>query len=56
MPGLHSFVHVDYRWRLALVALPRTPERVGIARCEGAPDREHAEIAFVVNPAWRRVD
>jgi RimJ/RimL family protein N-acetyltransferase len=28
---------------------------VGIARYEGAPDQEHAEIAFVVNPAWRRV-
>lgn len=52
---LHSFVHVDYRWRLALVAFAENARAVGIARYEGAPDREHAEIAFVVNPAWRRV-
>ena len=48
---LHSFTHVDYQWRLALVAFAEDARAVGIARYEGAPDQEHAEIAFVVNPA-----
>jgi RimJ/RimL family protein N-acetyltransferase len=52
---LHALLHVDYQWRLALVAFAEDARAVGIARYEGAPDQEHAEIAFVVNPAWRRV-
>lgn len=52
---LHAFVHVDYQWRLALVAFAADTRAVGIARYEGAPGQEHAEIAIVINPAWRRV-
>ncbi len=52
---LHALLHVDYQWRLALVAFAEDARAVGIARYEGAPDQEHAEIAFVVNPAWRGV-
>ncbi len=52
---LHSFTHVDYQWRLALVAFAKDTRAVGIARYEGTPDQDHAEIAFVVNSAWRRV-
>ncbi|MCB1825388.1 MAG: GNAT family N-acetyltransferase [Candidatus Competibacteraceae bacterium] len=51
---LHSFTHVDYQWRLALVAFAEGGRAVGIARYEGVPDQESAEIAFVVNPTWRR--
>lgn len=50
----HSLVHVDYQWRLALVAFDQDARLVGIARYEGAPDQEQAEVAFVVNPEWRR--
>ena len=52
---LHALLHVDYQWRLALVAFAEDGRAVGIARYEGAPDQEKAEIAFVVNPAWRRL-
>ena len=52
---LHALLHVDYQWRLALVAFAEDGRAAGIARYEGAPDQEHAEIAFVVNPAWRRL-
>lgn len=52
---LHALLHVDYQWRLALVAFAEDGRAVGIARYEGVPDQEQAEIAFVVNPAWRRV-
>jgi len=33
---LHSFTHVDYQWRLALVAFAEDDQAVGIARYEGA--------------------
>jgi acetyltransferase len=52
---LHALLHVDYQWRLALVAFTEDGRAVGIARYEGAPGQEHAEIAFVVNPVWRRL-
>jgi len=51
----YSLVHVDYRWRLALVAFAEDARMVGIGRYEGAPDQEQAEIAFVVHPTWRQV-
>lgn len=51
----HSLVHVDYQWRLALVAFAEDAQAVGIGRYEGAPNQEQAEIAFVVKPDWRRV-
>ena len=52
---LHALLHVDYQWRLALVAFAEEGRAVGIARYEGVPNQEQAEIAFVVNPAWRRL-
>lgn len=52
---LHALLHVDYQWRLALVAFAEDGRAVGIARYEGALGQEHVEIAFVVNPAWRRL-
>ena len=52
---LHALVHVDYRWRLALVAFSGDGQGVGVARYEGLPWGERAEIALVVHPAWRRV-
>jgi len=52
---LHSLVHVDYRWRLALVTFAGDSQGIGVARYEGTPHGERAEIAFVVHPAWRRI-
>jgi len=52
---LHALLHVDYQCRLALVAFAEDGRAVGIARYEGVPGQEPAEIAFVVNPAWRRL-
>ena len=52
---LHSLTHVDYRWRLALLAFTEDGQAIGVTRFEGAPDQESAEIAFVVKPEWRRV-
>lgn len=51
----HSLVHVDYQWRLALVAFAEDARAVGIGRYESMPDQERAEIAFVIHPTWRRV-
>ncbi len=51
----HFLVHVDYRWRLALVAFAEDAQAVGIGRYEGAPNQEQAEIALVVHPSWRRI-
>lgn len=52
---LHSLVHVDYRLRLAVVAFSEDEQGAGIARYESSPGQNHAEIAFVVHPAWRRI-
>ncbi len=52
---LHGLIHVDYQWRLALVAFAEDDQGVGVARYEGAPGQEQAEIALVVHSAWRRV-
>ena len=46
---------VDYRWRLALVALSPDSEGVAVARYEGKPGEDLAEAAVVVDPGWRRV-
>lgn len=51
----YFLVHVDYQWRLALVAFAGDGRAVGIGRYEGVPDQEQAEIALAVHPAWRRV-
>lgn len=44
---------VDYVRRLALVAMDREGNSIGIGRFEATSDEE-AEIAIVVAPAWRR--
>ena len=52
---LRHLVEVDYQHRLALVALDGTGRGVGIARYEGAPGDDIAEVAVAVSRAWRRV-
>lgn len=52
---LHALVHLDYRWRLALVAFDAENRGIGIARYEGAPGEQQAEIALVVHPIRRRL-
>jgi len=51
---LHHLVEVDYRWRLALIALDGEGNSIGIARYEGAENLSSAEIAIVVDPPWRQ--
>jgi len=52
---LRHLVEVDYERRLALVALDSTGRGVGIARYEGAPGDDVAEVAVTVSRPWRRV-
>jgi RimJ/RimL family protein N-acetyltransferase len=52
---LRHLVEVDYQHRLALVALDDAGRGVGIARYEGAPGDDVAEVAVAVSRAWRRV-
>jgi RimJ/RimL family protein N-acetyltransferase len=52
---LRHLVEVDYRRRLALVALDSTGRGVGIARYESTAEDDVAEVAVVVSRAWRRV-
>jgi GNAT superfamily N-acetyltransferase len=54
---LKHFVIVDYRDRMALVAISRTEERqqiVGVARYERDPATNLAECALVVQDGWQR--
>ncbi|MBT8203356.1 MAG: GNAT family N-acetyltransferase [Acidimicrobiia bacterium] len=46
---------LDYRYRFALVAFALDGSAAGIARYEGAPNSDSAEIAVAVKPAWRQV-
>ena len=52
---LRYLVDVDYQWRLALVAFDSADHGVGIARYEGRPGEDVAEIAVAVDPDWRQV-
>jgi GNAT superfamily N-acetyltransferase len=52
---IKHLTEVDYRWRLALVAIDDEGTGVAIARYEGEPGRDVAEAAIVVDPGWRRV-
>jgi len=52
---LRHLVEVDYQWRLALVAFDVLNHGVGIARYEGQPGNDWAEIAVAVDPGWRQV-
>lgn len=50
----HHLANVDYRHRLALVAVdPRTADLVGVARYEATSDPATAEVAFVVQDSWQ---
>lgn len=46
---------VDYTYRFALVVFSEDGEGVAVARYEGHPTKDEAEVAFVVKPAWRKV-
>lgn len=48
-------VCVDYRRRLAVVALAEDGHGVGIARYEALGDTDTAEIAVAIDPAWRHI-
>lgn len=52
---IDHLVRVDYVHRLALVAIGPDGVGVGIARYEGTPDSDSAEVAVVVDPEWRHV-
>jgi hypothetical protein len=53
--SLHHLVEVDYSTRVALVALDESSHGVGIARYEGSPGSDIAEVAVTVAPGWRRL-
>lgn len=45
---------LDYRHRLALAAFDLDGAGIGVARYEGNPASDTAEMAVVVRPEWRR--
>jgi RimJ/RimL family protein N-acetyltransferase len=50
----HHLANVDYRQRLALVAVdPATADLIGVARYEPTSDPATAEVAFVVQDSWQ---
>jgi RimJ/RimL family protein N-acetyltransferase len=51
---IHYLAAVDYRRRLALVAIDEDGRGVAIARYESYADSDAAEVAVVVAPEWRR--
>ena len=51
---MHHLANVDYRHRLALVAVdPDTADLIGVARYEGTSEPATAEVAFVVQDDWQ---
>jgi RimJ/RimL family protein N-acetyltransferase len=53
---VHTFTHVDYQKRLAIVAERKTGDRlelVGVARYDVTAPDDTAEIALVVEDAWQ---
>ncbi len=50
---IRYLVTVDYRWRMAVVAMDESGDSVGIARYEGSAGDSEAEVAIVVHPQWR---
>lgn len=51
---LHYLVEIDYRSRLALVALDGDGNSIGLGRYEGIDDLSSAEVAIIVAPPWRK--
>jgi GNAT superfamily N-acetyltransferase len=52
---LRHLTTLDYVHRLAIVAFDRRGRGVAIARYEGTSNTDLAEVAVVVDPAWRRI-
>lgn len=52
---IHHLAEVDYETRLALVAFDDDERGIAVARYEGRPGAETAEVAVTVDPEWRRV-
>lgn len=52
---IHYLAEVDYESRLALVALDTEERGVAVARYEGEPGSDTAEVAVAVDPDWRRL-
>lgn len=50
---LRDWTQLDYRWRLALVAIDRNMRGVGIACYESTDAQKHAELSFLVQPHWQ---
>ena len=53
--SVQRLVQVDYLSRLALVAFAPDGTGAAVARYEGQPGSQRAEVAVVVHPDWRRV-
>jgi GNAT superfamily N-acetyltransferase len=53
--AIQKLVEVDYVNRLALVAVTPEGTGAGIARYEGKPGSDTAEVAVAVDARWRRV-
>jgi len=52
---LSRLTHLDYRRRLALIAIALPNWPVAVARYEAEGSGERAEVSFLVHPAWRGV-
>jgi GNAT superfamily N-acetyltransferase len=52
---LRHLTTLDYVHRLAMVAFDPNGRGTGIARYEGTANTDFAEVAVVVDPAWRQV-
>jgi GNAT superfamily N-acetyltransferase len=51
---IEYLVTVDYAWRLALIAMDDEGNSIGVARYEGSPGSDLAEVAIVVDPQWHK--
>ena len=51
--AIEYLVTLDYRYRLAIIAMDDDGNSIGIGRYEGSEGSESAEVAIVVDPQWR---
>ncbi len=51
--SLSRLTHLDYRQRMALLAMTPSRSPVAIARYEANAGSDRAEVSFVVAPSWR---
>ena len=54
-PRLHYLTDLDYRTRFAIAAFTEDGEGIAIARYEGKPDSDEAEVAVTVKAGCRRL-